>query len=326
MKKTLLLTTAMLGAFSFALTGCGGPSGDADAAAAGPSETSLEKTELSVGALPIPDYAAVYWADDKGYFEKEGLDVELVPVQGGPIGIQQVVAGQLDFTFTNTISAPITVAGGAPISMVALTSSLGDDSQVLFVKKDSAIKGLEDLDGKTIGVNTTNNMGDVLLNNLIKDQSLAVQPSYVEVPFNEMLAGVQSGSIDAGYFAEPFASAARESGLREAVDLTSGANEGIAAATFVGSNSFIEKNPNTTEAFARALHNANADIASNEGEFRTWFAGIGKLPEDVAKTMVLPTFETELDVAKIQKVADILADQAVVAKIDAGTYTYVAGE
>jgi NitT/TauT family transport system substrate-binding protein len=286
--------------------GCGG---GADGST---SADGLEQSDITVGVLPIADYAAVYWADEKGFFDKEGLDVTLEPLQGGPIGVQKVAAGELDFSFSNTISSSIAVDKGAPIQTVALTSSLGEGTQQIFVNPDSPIQDIGDLDGKTVGINTVNNIGDVTFKNLANDQGVDVEPDWVEVPFPEMLAGVQSDSVDAAYFTEPFATAAVDAGLRPVVDLTQSPNDALPAATFVSSTAYAKTHPNTVAAFQDALAAASDDLAGKEKEFRDWLPGVTQTPPEAAAVMGLPTFESVVSVEKMQRVADILVDLGLV--------------
>ena len=308
-------------ALTFTLASCSEPT-----AAQAPSpggDGQLEKTQLTVGVLPLADYAAVYWADDHGFFEKVGLSVEVQPLQGGPIGVQKVASGELDFSFANSISTAIATAGGAPVTTVVSSSSLGPHSNLIFVKQDSPIEDLEDLAGKTVGVNTTNNIGDVTFKNLASSMHLDIKPNWVEVPFNEIAAGVQADSIDAGYLPEPFASAARESGLREVVDLTQGPNAELTAATFVASDSFVEKNPKTVVAFVDAMYAAGNDIAAKEAEFREWLPGVAGVTPEVAAEMALPVFESEMKVEKLQAVTDMLVEQGIIKESDVSQHTYL---
>ena len=314
------------------LAACGGgdsgsDSGAASSGSAGSGSGKLETTKLTVGALPIADYAALYWAQDKGFFEKEGLTVTLQPVQGGPIAAQQVAAGALNLSYSNTISTAIATQSGLPIKTVVLTSALGPGGLAVYVKPDSPIQSLKDLDGKTIGINATKNIGDVALRNLLDSQKLTdVKPDFVEVPFPEMLAGVQSGSIDVGYSPEPFSSAALAAGMRKIADLADpkGPNVGLAVSNFIGGDQFIKDNPNTVAAFARAVYAAGGDILKNEDAFRAWLPGIAKLPADVAKNMALPEFFDSVHVDKAQKVADLLIKQGLLQKgYDAKKFTYV---
>ncbi|EOM74497.1 ABC transporter substrate-binding protein [Rhodococcus rhodnii] len=307
MKKIRLAAAALAAGSALILSSCSSGSTEASTA-----DGQLEKTDLTIGVLPLADYAAVYWADEKGLFEKEGLNVTLEPIQGGPIGIQKVAAGELDFAIANTISSSITQAQGAPVTNVAHTASLGEGSGIVFVNPDSPIRTIDDLDGKTLGTNTTRNIGDVTFNNLASSEGKDVAPNFIEVPFPEMVAGVQAGSIEAGYAPEPFSSAARAAGMREVADVTTGPNLNLAASVFVAGNRFVDENPDTTAAFARAIYAAGDDISQNEAEFRSWLPGVAKVPETVAQSMVLPVFASNLDMSKLESVATMLKEQGLV--------------
>lgn len=287
-----------------------------------PATGDVEDPDITVGMLPIADYSAVIWAKDKGYFEEEGLNVELETLQGGPVGIQRVVSGDLDFSFTNLISFTIAVQGGAPIKVAALTSSLGAGAGGIFVPEDSDIKTLADLDGRTVGVNTTSNVGDVTINAYLKAENIDATPVYVEVPFPEMVAGIEAGSIDAGYTTEPFTSLAKKAGLRNLVDLYSGPNAELPMAIFATSDDYFAKNPNTVAAFTRATNKASAEMAANPDEFREFLPGATNTDPAVAADLSLPVFEDTLDAAKMQRTADVVFDQGLVPEmVDMQAYT-----
>jgi len=40
--------------------------------------SSLEKTELQLGYIPLLDCVALLWAKQRGFFDKEGLNVRLI--------------------------------------------------------------------------------------------------------------------------------------------------------------------------------------------------------------------------------------------------------
>ncbi|MGJ3507797.1 ABC transporter substrate-binding protein [Enemella sp. A6] len=307
-KNMRKLAVAGIGA-ALLLTACGG--GGDDGNSGGGDGGAPEKAEITVGVLPLADYSTVYWAQENGFFEKEGLTVTLEPVQGGPVGAQKVATGELDFSISNTFTTATATQSGMPVKTVVLGSALGDNSIGMYVKPDSAIKGIEDLDGKTIGINTTSNVGDVTFRALAKEKGIEVNPTFVEVPFPEMLTGVQSDSIDVGYAPEPFLSAARNADMRQVVDLTEGPNNKLAVSNFVAGDNFLNKNPNTAAAFARAMYAANKDILSKEKEWREWLPTVTKVPADTALEMPMPTFITETDVAEIQRVADMMMDQGI---------------
>lgn len=306
MKHTMKMTGALVAVAALA-SACGGSAEGGGGAGAGDAGTAI-----TVGVLPLADYSPVYWAEDKGYFEEQGLDVTLETLQGGPVGVQKVITGELQFSFANSISTTIAAAKGAPVQTVALGSSLGPGSNNIYVDQDSPIRTIEDLDGKTVGTNTVNNVGDVAFANLVRSQGLEVEPEWVEVPFPEMIPGVQNGSIEAGYVPEPFATAARQAGLREVVELVQGPNEALPLATFVTSTQYAEQNPGVVEKFAEAIDDARADMAKNEDEFRAWLPGATGTDPSAAKEMKLPIFDVELTGASMQRIVDVLVELGLV--------------
>ena len=65
------------------------------------SEDSLTKVSLQLNWFPEAEHGGYYTAALYGYFEEEGLEVEILP--GGPNSpvIQQLVSGQADFIVGN---------------------------------------------------------------------------------------------------------------------------------------------------------------------------------------------------------------------------------
>jgi NitT/TauT family transport system substrate-binding protein len=316
--------TASTAALLIALTACGGSDKAADAGKAGDAAGGkLEKTELSVGVLPLADYAAVYWADQMGFFKDAGLHVTLKPISGGPVGIQSTVAGDIDCSFANTIATAVAQSSGVPVEMVVLSSALGDESNLIVVRQDSPIHSIKDLNGATIGVNTTNNIGDVAFYNLLDHQGIDIKVQFVEVPFGEMIAGVQAGSIDATHVPEPFRSAALAAGLRPVVDLTQPPNDDLPAAAFVCSNQFVKENPNTTRAFAKALYAAGHDMVGREADVRKWLPGVAGVPEAVAQSMKLPTYFSKPEPDQVKRLVELLGKQGLLkGKYDMDKYFY----
>ncbi|RMF29132.1 MAG: hypothetical protein D6759_14510, partial [Chloroflexi bacterium] len=71
------------------LTACGGRSQD---------------TRLRMGLLPILDVLPFHIADQKGYFEEQGIQVELVPVKSAQERDALMQAGEIDGMLTDLIS------------------------------------------------------------------------------------------------------------------------------------------------------------------------------------------------------------------------------
>ena len=65
-----------------------------------PKATAAELTRVRVGILATGEFCQTYIAQKKGFFAKNGLDVELIYFQGGSQVIQAMLGGELPLTVT----------------------------------------------------------------------------------------------------------------------------------------------------------------------------------------------------------------------------------
>jgi len=86
-----------------------------------------------------------------GFFEEEGLDVELKSARGSALGAQLVITGQADVVHAGTsVGLMVPVSKGSPL--VAFYNMITQNFQMPAVPADSPIKTLTDLRGKKLGV------------------------------------------------------------------------------------------------------------------------------------------------------------------------------
>ncbi|MDM9352471.1 ABC transporter substrate-binding protein, partial [Escherichia coli] len=93
--KKKIAALGVLAAAALALAGC-----TDSAAPATTSSTSAgagELTHVRVAALPIAETGALWAAIDQGIFKEHGLDVEIVPAQGGAQAIPALLSGDIQF-------------------------------------------------------------------------------------------------------------------------------------------------------------------------------------------------------------------------------------
>jgi NitT/TauT family transport system substrate-binding protein len=86
-----------------------------------------------------------------GFFDEEGLDVELKSARGSALGAQLVMTGQADVVHAGTsVGLMVPVSKGSPL--VAFYNMITQNFQMPAVPADSPIKSLTDLRGKKLGV------------------------------------------------------------------------------------------------------------------------------------------------------------------------------
>lgn len=96
-------------------------------------------------------HSYVFWAKDKGYFAKEGLDVTIDQGTGSAATVTRIVSNTYDAGFGD-MNAIIQLAGTKPgTAPVMVYMVYNTPPFALIVKKDSPIKTLKDLEGRKMG-------------------------------------------------------------------------------------------------------------------------------------------------------------------------------
>src|SRR5262249_16870236 len=91
-----------------------------DAATAQRTPSTLTKVVYSLDFIPLGRHAAWYAAVAEGFFREAGLDVNIIPSQGGAQVIQNVASGTANLGFMGVPEVAIARSTGAPIKMVAV--------------------------------------------------------------------------------------------------------------------------------------------------------------------------------------------------------------
>lgn len=113
-------------------------------------QTGLDKVNVRLKWLHQAQFAGFYTAEQKGFYEKDGMDVTLNPGGVDFPAIQMVSGGGEQFGVTGADQILLAREKGVPV--VALAVIYRKDPSVLFSLKDSGIKEPKDLIGKKVGI------------------------------------------------------------------------------------------------------------------------------------------------------------------------------
>ena len=148
MRKRRWWSVAVLAAAAmFAVAGCGG---DDDGGDGGSASGDLDKVTLQSKWVVQAQFAGYYAALDQGYYEDEGLDVDIRP--GGPdiVPEQVVLGGQAEFGINWLDSTLATRDKGQNIVNIAQVFTRSGMTEITW--KDSGLDQITDLKGKKVGV------------------------------------------------------------------------------------------------------------------------------------------------------------------------------
>ena len=125
------------------------------------------------------------------------------------------------------------------------------------------------------------------------------------LPFSSAGQALATGQVDAAFTTEPFITTAEAAaGDRVLTDLMTGPLAGEPQACWGTTESFIRQNPRTVAAFQRAMALATQVAAAypayDRSELPKW---IPAMKPAIASVITLPTYNTTLTLARLQRVA-----------------------
>jgi putative hydroxymethylpyrimidine transport system substrate-binding protein len=122
------------------------------AACGGDDEPAADSAPLRVVLDFVPNavHSGLYVAQERGLFEREGLDVELVAPTQTAQPLAQVAAGQADLALADLIDVAIARAEGSPLTVVAAVVQAPLVS--VMTRADSPITRPRELAGHKVGL------------------------------------------------------------------------------------------------------------------------------------------------------------------------------
>jgi NitT/TauT family transport system substrate-binding protein len=287
-------------------------SGDTSAKA-GP----LEKTTLNVGVMVGIDCAGAQLALLNKAFEDEGLTIKAETVQSGAIAIPKLAGGGLDITFGNWVSFMKAQGKAGDFKFISESYlSTPNSNFAVIAGKDSGITTPKDLQGKTVAVNAKANINELLLRAVLAANDVEFNTlTLVEMPFPEMAAAIQNGTVAAAATIDPFVTAAQKTmGARVVFDLTGpGPTENFPLSGFATTKKFADENPNTVAAFQRAVLKGQ-QLAADRSNIEKALPKFAKMDADTAAIVKIGQFPTTIDPKRLQRVADLLVTYGMLPK------------
>ena len=187
----------------------------------------------------------------RGFFKSQGLQIEPIFIRGGPAAIAALVSGEVDFASIGGAQAVIrSKSRGLDVSIIGSISN-ATNYQLLGNKQT---RTLEDLKGKMIGVTGAGAFSDFAMRSFLKKNNIDPTKDVVlRAVGNTVLraAALEKGLIAAAPFSPEDAVRLMKSGYPLIANLAESLS--IPQSIIVGRNEFMEKNPETTKRFLKAL-------------------------------------------------------------------------
>ena len=311
-RRVIALLAALV--LALALGACGD---DDDGTSGSSTTTSTSSTSdkkpvsLTVATIPITDLAPLYVGMKQGFFADEGLKVKpKVGTTGGAVPVAQVQSGAAEFGWTNTVSLIIARSKGLKLQFVTRGARGGSSRKTgggsIMVKRDSPVRSLKELEGKTISMPSLQSIATLTTSRALEKQGVDPKTvKFIVVPFPQSIPVLESGRVDAAFVAEPFRTAGLRAGHKEiSFPLPETAPDYITAGYFA-TDKYVAANRDVVDRFARAVHKSFAYSAANPQAMRDVIPTFTEIPPPVAQKITLPDFRAYTDISTIELAADL---------------------
>ena len=201
----------------------------------------------------------------RGTLEKElaplGVSVSWIEFNAGPVQLEALNVGAIDFGDVGEAPPIFAQAAGAPLVYAGATVPR-PKLEAIVVPKDSPIKSVLDLKGKRIAYNKGSNVQYFLAKLLEKNGLKYNDVQHVHLPPPDARAAFEKGAIDAWIIWDPFLAAAQKTlDARLLVDASGVVNN---RAYYFTSREFASKNTDVLKIAIRQINDIDTWASKNK--------------------------------------------------------------
>lgn len=258
-KRILALFISVITVFSF--VGCGNSSQNKTSTE---GNTELEEFSVVLDWYPNAVHGFIYNAIEKGYYEEEGLDVQIYFPANVNDAISLTAAGKADLGiyYPNDV---IRAIANEDIPVKAVGTIVQSPLNVVVSLKDKNITKPEDLAGKTIGYSGTE-FNEALIKTMMESVGASMDDvTLIDVGF-DLMTSMTTGKVDAtiGCLVNHEVPALEEEGFE--VNYFFPTEYGVpdySELVFVAGNNDINENSEKIEKFLRASQKGFEDMKND---------------------------------------------------------------
>ena len=291
------------------------------------SSSNSETIKIRIGYEAILSDYTFFVAYENGYFEDEGLDVEVIKFNTTNEQLLALLSGQVDMIPNSSMALLLSAEAEHPGRFTVFMAH-GDLGNKILVRNDSQITSVEQLSGAKIGTFPGTTMLTYANTSLAPYFNPSEFPTIVGMQPPNLVEALTSGQVDAIYAVEPIVSVAiQRVGAREIMNNPLG----NIMSPFTGGASvlrkkFVDEHPDESAAIIRAMNRAVDYIRENDSESRAILAKYTGFENELLQSSTLGYIWKldEIDRDAIQRLAEILADAGVVEEeVDTANWYYL---
>lgn len=217
------------------------------------SLTTLQVNEVTRSVFYAPQYLAI----SNGFFEEEGLEIELTTGQGADKVMTAVLAGQSDIGFCGPEAAIYVYNEGKEDYIEVFAQMTQKDGSFLVSKEPTDNFQWTDLKGKTVIPGRKGGVPYMTFEYVLKQNGINPQTDLVlddSIKFDLMAGAFAGGNAEYVTLFEPTASMTEDAGKGYVVASVGEASGEVPYTAYCAKKSYIAENPTIIEGFTRAIY------------------------------------------------------------------------
>jgi len=215
--------------------------------------TTIQLNEVTRSVFYAPQYVAIA----NGYFEEEGLNIEITTGQGADKVMTAVLAGQSDIGFAGPEAAIYVYNEGKEDYIEVFAQMTKRDGSFLVSRKQNDNFKWSDLKGSTIIPGRKGGVPYMTFEYVLKQNGIDTEKEVVlddSIKFDLMAGAFAGGNADYVTLFEPTASMTEEQGKGYIVASVGEASGEIPYTAYFAKKSYIEENPEIIQGMTNAVY------------------------------------------------------------------------
>jgi len=252
-------------AFSLTLAGCGSQQGGTSATA--PKQEGKKLTEVRFSeVIRSIFYAPHYIAMEKGFFEQEGLKVDMVTSQGSDKGAAALLSKTADISLIGPEAAVFIFNQHGSQTLKVFYQLTATDGSFLLARNPKSSFQWSDLNGQSVISWRTGSSPQMVMSHVLKKHQLDKAQLITNIASPAMVGAFESGKGEFIQVFEPLASMLEQSGKAKLVASMGEAIGSYPETSYVATDEFIKNHPDIVQKWSNAVYKATQWLHEHSAE------------------------------------------------------------
>jgi len=279
-----------------------------------------ESAKVTIGYRGHLLYLPAYVAKAEGYYEEEGLNVELIKFDSTNQLVEAVINDNVDAAIGGVNAlVPLTIEGKEKgLIKIFSLGYWSKDFDGLLVRKDSDIKTLKDMNGKTLST-LPGSTAKLLMDIMLETENLDGKVNIVQTQASQQLSALASKSVDIIFVLEPTITIGETNNISRVLLESPYSNylmDNMLWETSVFSTEFVNKKPELARKISNAVDKAIISIDLNQNRAKKYYSEFTPVDDSLESQLPITSYQTNsrMNIVEFQELTNELFEKGFLEK------------